>query len=116
MDASSRIDEERGQRHIRWLLGSLRPTSADRRKQILSAISVVVLFGTPYVLLNPSFGPRRTAVYAVIAVGCLAGGLVAERIPSAVRTALASAKARAIALFMCVMVSLPEWIAFPYLI
>ena len=111
MDASSRIDEERGQRHIRRLLGSLRPTSADRRKQILSAISVVVLFGTPYVLLNPSFGPRRTAVYAVIAVGCLAGALVAERIPSTMRTALASAKARAIALCMCVMVSLPEWIA-----
>ena len=117
MGTSTRIDEVTCRQHASSLPGCLLRISTDGRKQIFSIASIALLFGTPYVLLNPSFGPRRTAVYAVIAVGCLAGGLVAERIPSAVRTALASAKARAIALFMCVMVSLPEWIAFtvPYM-
>ncbi len=112
MGTSTRIDGVTCRQHASSLPGCLRRISTDGRKQIFSIASIALLFGTPYVLLNPSFGPRRTAVYAVIAVGCLAGSLVAERIPSAMRTALTSAKARTIALFMCVMVSLPEWIAF----
>ena len=117
MGTSTRIDEVTCRQHASSLPGCLLRISTDGRKQIFSIASIALLFGTPYVLLNPSFGPRRTAVYAVIAVGCLAGALVAKRVPSAMRAALTSAKARAIALFMCVMVSLPEWIAFtvPYM-
>lgn len=112
MDTSTRIDGNMERRPARGLLQYARLLDATSCNAILSCAAIALLFGTPYALLNPSFGPRRTAAYAVIAIGCLVGALAAERIPSTICNALISAKARAAALLLCALISLPEWIAF----